>query len=951
MKQKKKHHEHSEEAKTKSEEEIKVDFSDIGKKITETTKKTATFLGSETGKKTLIWTLIVLLIVISSWYRLYPVSLPITDDWVRDSVAQNVKSQIASQIQAERPALPQSTLVQLTEQQYAQWYQANKNQVEEQVKAQSIKYKEQLQDENGQTYLLAIDPYLWYSYAKWHEKTGFYGNEVVNGEEKFTLRNGRIGEKSTIVVPSMFIVTTHKIIHIFNPNQGIMATAFLMPAILIGLAIIPAFFLGRKFGGNAGGFFAAFIFALSTPILGRTAAGFSDTDAYTLIFPFLIVWLFLETIEAKKLRNQLILGALTALSTVIFKFIWGGWWFTFDLILGLTVITIAYKAIKTWLDKKDKNKNYFGTAIKNSRPELIFLGTFIALTILFTALLSPLMQRSVSLQVADTISAPIQPLNFVLGFKGAAEGISIGTGSGLNYALWPNVLTTVAELNPGSPGALIAGGGGIWLVLAAVLGVVLLMFKKKDGEWYPLYGIMLAIWLASTYYAGLVGIRFIALFAPVIAFGIAGLVGSLTGARMMAFAKKAEIDYRIIKYGVIAIMFVFLLAPISGAPAMMRTADAVAKSEIPSYDDTWEKALLTIKASSEDAIITSWWDFGHWFQSRSERSVTFDGGDQGKRIHWVGLSLLTSEEDEAIDILKMLNCGQEESYNQILEVTQDKLEATNLIKKIIRMERDEAKEELTTNGFTDEEAEKVLGYSHCEDLKDMYYIVSEDMVGKSGVWGHFGSWDFNKSYMYYKLKKMPSMDAIKEATEVLGYSEQEARRLYLESQTINTEAEANQWISPWPNYITGLVGCTETEDLINCGINAQIGTTNGMATVLSRILINKTDNEETSLIIQAVDPNTGTVLSQNAIKPNSVVITAQDEFQKVTFENSTFPYDILLTKTTEGTYQAMIVHPLLTESMFTRLFFLEGFATEHFTKVFDETSFRGQRIIVYKVNP
>ena len=32
-------------------------------------------------------------------------------------------------------------------------------------------------------------------------------------------------------------------------------------------------------------------------------------------------------------------------------------------------------------------------------------------------------------------------------------------------------------------------------------------------------------------------------------------------------------------------------------------------------------------------------------------------------------------------------------------------------------------------------------------------FTSDDMVGKSGVWGHFGSWDFDRALIYNTLKK------------------------------------------------------------------------------------------------------------------------------------------------------------------------------------------------------
>jgi len=934
-------------------DDINIDFTSIKKATTKAYNSVKKFTTHKNSKIIIAWTLIALLILISSWYRLYPVNLPVTEDWVRSSLETNIKNQFIAEQQKNNPTLPEATLRANANKQYEEYYKANKQAIDKQIKDNAVQFKNQLQNDAGQTYLLAIDPYLWYSYAKWYEKTGFYGNEIVDGEERFTLRNGRIGFKANQVLASMPIVWTQNVIKIFNPDQDIFSTSFFMPILLIGLSIIPAFFLGRKFGGNTGGFFAAFIFVLTPSILGRTTAGFSDTDAYTFFFPFLLIWLFLISIESKNIVKGSIVAALCSLVMIFFRYLWSGWWFTYDLLLGLAVVFAAYKIIKRLVEKRKLNIKKSFVLVK---PEAIFIGAFILGILLFSVLAGLFLKIDIGNDIKGFVEGPIEPLNFILGFKGAAEGISVGQG--LNYPLWPNVLTTVAELNAGSVDGVISGGGGSWLFYLSIFGAVLLFFKKKDGKNYPLYGIILGIWMVSTFYAGLIGIRFIALFAPVVAFGFAGLVGAFTGERMKAMAKKMKLEPGIVKMVIVVIFLLFLVVPVPGLPQMTRTADAVAKNEVPSFDDTWNAALTTIKNSSDKAIISSWWDFGHWFEAMSERSVTFDGGDQGKRIHWIGKSLLTDDENETIDILKMLNCGQEESYNLLEKTLKDKLKTTRLMKEIIKLDKEDAKDRLVEEGLTDEEADAVLALSHCDDIIDMYYVTSEDMVGKSGVWGHFGSWNFSKAYMYYKLSNEPLNKAIKEAKDLLGYDEETAKTLYFEAQKIktgeNSEGNANNWISPWPNYITGSpVTCDigENKTALGCTYNIGLGRHGNVNNVLYRGIINLTNPEKSVLILQGVNPTTRQLLGQNSVSPNAVVIAEEKGMTRYETQTPGFPYDILVFKDSQGNYKTLITHPLLTESTFTKLFYLDGLYMNHFKKVFDQRNFRGSRIIVWKVEP
>jgi asparagine N-glycosylation enzyme membrane subunit Stt3 len=59
--------------------------------------------------------------------------------------------------------------------------------------------------------------------------------------------------------------------------------------------------------------------------------------------------------------------------------------------------------------------------------------------------------------------------------------------------------------------------------------------------------------------------------------------------------------------------------------------------------------------TSNNTVITSWWDFGHLFTYEANRPVTFDGSSQNSpRAYWVGKALLTSNETLSVGILRML---------------------------------------------------------------------------------------------------------------------------------------------------------------------------------------------------------------------------------------------------------------------------------------------------------
>ncbi|PIN81809.1 hypothetical protein COV13_00255 [Candidatus Woesearchaeota archaeon CG10_big_fil_rev_8_21_14_0_10_32_9] len=889
------------------------------------------------NQTTLTIVLILVLMFTAFHVRSYSLGIPATEDWAKTSVESNIKSQMDLQIRTQRADLPEASIAQLVETQYSDYYSKNKQSVDSQIQQISAMYKDEMRDDKGTFYLSDIDSYLWYSYSKWYEKNGYFGTEEIDGQKMFGLRDGRLGQEARFITTPFITNQIHSMIKIFNPAQDVMTTSALRTAILMALVVIPAFFIGRKFGGTIGGTIAGALIAVMPAIVSRTVS--PDDDYVTFLFPLLMFWFFIEAIESKNLKQRLIWSSLIGFTAFWFMRSWSGWWFTFDFIIGAVFVFVAYLLMKHYMKHKKIHKKTIWEEIKS--PVQV-LSIFLISAFLFTIILSPLLGENPGSSLNNLITSPLQPLNFVFGFK--AAGDAYGSTS---YALWPSVFTTVAELNPGSYQQSLTAGGGLLFVLCGLVGALLLLFNKKEGTNYPLYGIILIPWMLSTYYASLVGIRFTALFAPTIAFGVTALAGYIFQKTNKGLDKSSlkNITKTILKTAVVLLMlflFVFEFVP---------QAYAISKSNIPSYNDAWEETMLTIKNDSDKGIITSWWDFGHWFQARSERTVTFDGGDQGKRIYWVGKTLLTDEEDEALDILKMLNCGQEESYNLLENYSGDRYKTTILHEKITRETRIEAEQTLLDSGLTAEQTQNVLDYSHCEDLWPMYYITSEDMVGKAGVWGHFGSWNFSKAYNYYKLKNMPANLAIQEAQEVLGYSAEQAKQEYLEVQSINDEKQANDWISPWPQYVTQTpVSCVQKTDVLDCSYNIRIGINGNAGIYVSKAIINLTSVNESFLIIKAIDLTTGSLVSQSSAKPTGITIYDGQKITSTTFSNSQFTQDVLVYKDGTG-YSSLVLDPLLTDSMFTKLFFLNGKGLEHFKKMKEVTSFRGEKIILWKVEP
>lgn len=885
------------------------------------------------SEQTLIVVLLLVIISLSTFFRMYPAHLPATEQWAEDSIANQIKQSVEQQVAKEFPNLPTAQRNEHVAEQVAQIMQAQAASIAPQQEQLAAQFTSQLQDEHNNTYLLAIDPYIWHSYAKNYVANGSFGDEVVDGKASFSLRAGQEPYFTKFYLHPYLTVQFYKLTHFFDEGFTLQRAAFLMPVIIIAFAIIAAFFLGRKIGGNVSGFVAGLIVALNGALLGRTPAGFSDTDAYLIFFPLLISWLYLEALTSKHWRRRGMMLALTGLASVLFWQTWNRWWHIASILMAMTAIYFIYTMYqeRKVLLKEKKNISFLVGKTRSGRIVLSVLG-FFAFLLIFSSLFSAVIgteQRFFS-PVTDII---VQPLS-VLSVK------SVATAD-----IWPNVLTTVAELNEGSWKQILNSVGGKLFFFIGGLGVLLTFFLRTEDDTFEIrYASFLALWFFGLSLVGIMSARFIALLAAPFAIAFGAFFGIAWRKGSALFEKEANVPALVTKLSIAIIILLLFIAPI-------KSAHAISSNEIPSMDDTWHASLEEIKQDSDDGIITSWWDFGHWFINIAERRVTFDGGDQGRRIYWVGKSLMTPDEAENKAILRMLNCGQNKGYELLLEELNDSYEASELINTIYVQEKETAQATLAEANLASTTIDAVLAKTHCEndELLPQYYIVSEDMVGKSSVWAHFGGWDFDKAYSYYLSKKFNYETAAEKMQEQMGLSEDEANKWYYEATSLETNREVDGWISPWPSYITSSSrACQEQNNTLVCNMNQNIGRQQGQNVFIDKAII-PLDKPEETLLSVVIEQN-GAVQKVDPITPKAVNLPGDDAFITTSINDANFPYELTVGLTETGIYRAIIAESALAQSSFTKLFYFDGMYMDDYEKLSDRTTFRGQRIIVYKVD-
>ncbi len=891
------HHDHPHQVHhhpSQKEEELSLDFT------------SAITFGKKHAKWLIPLACILIALFASVYLRTMPLRMPVAEDWAANTVYNFYKTNIGNQVSQQYPNLPAQNRNSLVDKEWQKFYDGNKERLKQEISQVANQYRAQFQDDSGTLYLLGIDPWHFYRMTEYAVNNGYPGSELKDGEPWDAYRLAPLGTSGVFIFHTWFGMAWHKFVNLFT-TMPLMATFFWVGVIFSALSVIPAFFIGKRISGNnVGGFFTALLMAVSAFFVQRTTGESSDTDVYVVFFPLLIIWLFLEALEAKELKKKLVWGSLAGISTGIFLFAWSGWWYVFDFILATVGIYLLYTLAKNY-------QNISETLRSSDFLNTIYLTiTYFVTTWIVTSFF-------------DNVKAIFD--HAVLGPLGFINIKAVAVNS-----VWPNILTTVAELNVVPLEAVISQLGGKLLFALAIVGVLLTFLKKdENGNRDIKVPVLLAIWFVASLYATTKGVRFTLQATPVFAIAFGAFLGIVWHYASQWVSKELKLDSRITKVIFFLLLAILLIEPVKAGYAQ-------AYGSVPSMNDGWYNTLLKIKAEAPaDAIITSWWDFGYWFRAIANRAVTFDGGTQVEwGAHWVGNSLLNNEEKSTIGIIRMLNCGQNTAFDELHKIFNDTPKEVALLHQIIVQDKSEAIKTLKDAGLTTEQIASVIKYTHCDARPD-YYITSSDMIGKAGVWGHFGSWDFNKAVMYQQTKDKTQEEAVAYLTKKFNFTAEQATQLHSQIQS----TPADSWIAPWPNYISGINPCeTSSEKELLCNVGTSQGTITLSVNLENKSAIVKTNNPET-----VVHPDSLVYADKEGIKEKK--FSSENNQQILGFSA------VLIPQGESGgvtTYGMMLTDPALGASTFTKLYFFNGHGMKCFSKFDDVNSATGGMVATWKVD-
>ncbi len=451
-------------------------------------------------------------------------------------------------------------------------------------------------------------------------------------------------------------LTAASLYPIFNFGSSVYDFTIMLPLVAGSLTAIVVFAFVRVLGGTTAGLFAALIFSISIPIFSRGLIGWFKSEPLGLFFAFIAMYLFVSGFKFNKGKISLIKLVIAGFFLSLGFSAWGG-------ILFFVLPIVLFYFTLPFLKNKD---NFIMWAAPVFSASLILFSLIFERTSTFIigyagiAILLPTIFVIVSgivMKFSDERTKIRNSIILLASFIASGIGISNSGLIGLPSFRYLNAvnpfLTTQDSLTDSVAEHMTTSLTlsftflSVFLIFA-VIGIWFLFSKKTinlktDMRIFAIFTSIIAIYVSSAF------VR-LELFASV-GIIILGSIG-LAILTQKIFEQNKQNLTKIIFPAVIIILFIVpLTMPENNTwltwadfpPSILNGGSAY--TDFSSND--WKDAMLWIKENtSEDAIIASWWDYGYWITTLSERTTL---ADNATLIDWqinkLAYSLITTPDN------------------------------------------------------------------------------------------------------------------------------------------------------------------------------------------------------------------------------------------------------------------------------------------------------------------
>ncbi|MBI3782779.1 MAG: hypothetical protein HY270_05185 [Deltaproteobacteria bacterium] len=938
--------------------------------------------------------LLLACVIAVGWVHVLPLYLGGAEELARSYVQQDIRIQI---YQAARGHLSPREL----DAQVEQWIRTNRDAFEKALRART----EQIQsahrftgsDNREHVYLGDEDSYTWLRLARNYLQHGSTCDVIAGGTCRDTFVNGQIGTEMLYSrsLHVAAIVVLQRLIEWFRPGYPLSSTSFWVPVLLAMLSVVPAFFIGHRLAGTLGGVGAALLVSLNPVVLSRSIG--SDNDAWNVFFPLAMVATAIAALDATDRRRQVLWSVAAAFLTALHATTWSGWIFTYVVLLAGLAATLVIRFLASHKSRDRRPRPHAkGRAAAVSSP----------------AVLSPQQPSTIAGRLTSSAVVLLVLLGVTLAFVAllAPERLDVGavvrlahTGAGtashptstVELGVWPEVFSTVEELQKANLLLLATATYGLPYLFLALLGIVLLFLPRQ--RWSQAHVVIFAvgagicgwltqqetlgalpvlallslpvlaalqmlitrgerteqmrcgasaivvIWWFSTFFASFRAIRFILLLAPSLGIAIGVAIGR-AHEQLMVLVQRLPVRLRSAAAAAAWLLLVAVYLP------AVQIGYAKARNYVPAIDDAWWDTLTNLREkTAKDAIVDVWWDFAYWTKFVAERRVIADGAMLQTHLpYWLGRVLISADENEAAGLLRMLSCGSEATplpegrdgaFGKLLSKLKDGVAAQAMVIELARRSRDSAAAFLGERGFSPAEQEDVLASTHCQ-APETYLITGTDLTRKDS-WMRLAAWDFRRAYIAFQAGVHGRDEVVADVTQRFGYSSQEAAALFEQARQLPRDEFV---IGPAPRAPSVWYPCRPSDDpsALRCPL--------GLFDVESKKVIDE-------FVVNITDPRLSYFNYRQTetgrppgpplrIAPGALMV-AEESLQDVALPEPRYVETGVLFDTHD--WRILVGPPPLIRSTFTHLLFLNGRYARHFEKFDERQSYSGDRLVTWRL--
>jgi len=803
-----------------------------------------------------------------------------------------------------------------------------------------------------------FDVYLWLRHARNYLRHGTTCDAVRHGVCRDTLAVAPVGGEMRYArsLHIAAIVLVHRVWSLVG-DPPLIASALLVPVGAAMLGVLLVFAVQRRLSGDVGAFFGAMVTVLTPHVLVRSVGG--DNDVWNLVLPLAVLWALVLALAGAGTRRALTFGVVAGGLTVLHAVTWNGWIFGFAIVAFGGVAGVVLEAIA---NRRSPSGPGAG------RP-VVVLVAFVVVSVLGAMLIG----KGAGLHdLVGMVTRTIVPA--------AVEGPNpIGE--------WPSNFDIVSELQRPPLRVTIAKLGGMVMVWAGLVGLVVLCLPTGAWRWWHravlvggalLYaglvyspdgparivifllavpptlalGIgavegstyrggrvaraILVAWLVASLYQASAGLRFIFLAAVPLGVGVGALVGAMhaVGARGLPRTRWSEAV-------AFAVLLALLLLPIGNARyTLARTVGFM--------NDAWWEVLTEVRdRTPPEAIVNAWWDYGHWIKYVAERRVSVDGSTLRTHVpHWMARALLAETERETIGLLRMLNCGSDATpepegrlgaWGKLVGYGVEASRAHALVIDLAGQDRPSAAAALAAAGLDALARVDVLQSTHC-DPPPSYLLVNSTEAFLPAL-GFLGGWDLRRAFVAAS-PETPTGGLV----DRLGYDIETARAVQETARRYAASGDLEMFVAPPVEYLHGgWLACAapDADGRILCPIAAPVGAD----LFLEAFLYVPGDPTASRLHFRQRDP--AGVVEAAYGEPGIVMQVASTGLAEHVIAKATHPEVGVLVDAEHGAI--LVAPPTLLRATLTHLVFLEGRYLRWLHPFTGRQSVLGERIGVWRV--